>query len=43
MASVLTRKAAQNTSDEAHLYSVLAEKLTEEERERFLRDAAKYR
>jgi serine/threonine-protein kinase len=43
MASVLTRKAAQNASDEAQLYSLLAEKLTEEERERFLSDAARHR
>jgi serine/threonine-protein kinase len=43
MASVLTRRAAQNASDEAQLYSLLAEKLTEQERERFLSDAARHR
>jgi serine/threonine-protein kinase len=43
MASVLTRRAAQNASDEAQLYSLLAEKLREEERERFLSDAARHR
>lgn len=43
MASVLTRRAAQNASDEAQLYALLAEKLTEDERERFLREAAKHR
>jgi serine/threonine-protein kinase len=43
LATILTRKAAQNASDEAHLYSLLAEKLTEEERERFLSDVAKQR
>jgi len=40
IAAVVTRRAAQTAADEAHLYSILAEKLTDtSERERFLRDA----
>jgi eukaryotic-like serine/threonine-protein kinase len=40
IATVLTRRAAQTAADEAHLYSMLAEKLTDkEERERFLMEA----
>jgi serine/threonine protein kinase len=41
IATVLTRRAAQTAADEAHLYSMLAEKLTDkEERERFLMESA---
>jgi hypothetical protein len=40
IATVVTRRAAQAAADEAHLYSILAEKLTDAaERESFLRDA----
>jgi serine/threonine-protein kinase len=39
IATVLTRRAAQAAADEAHLYSILAEKLTDTERERFLMEA----
>jgi serine/threonine protein kinase len=40
IATVLTRRAAQTAADEAHLYSILAEKLTDTaERERFLMEA----
>jgi len=40
IASVLTRRAAQTAADEAQLYAILAEKLTDTaERERFLKDA----
>ena len=39
IATVLTRRAAQTAADETQLYSMLAEKLTKEERERFLSDA----
>jgi serine/threonine-protein kinase len=42
IATVLTRRAAQTAADEAHLYSILAEKLTDTaERERFLREAGR--
>ena len=40
IATVLTQRAAQTAADEAHLYSMLAEKLTDkDERERFLKEA----
>ena len=40
IAAVVTRRAAQTAADEAHLYSILAEKLTDTaERERFLLEA----
>jgi serine/threonine-protein kinase len=40
IASVLTRRAAQTAADEAQLYAMLAEKLTDTtERERFLKEA----
>lgn len=40
IASVLTRRAAQTAADEAQLYAILAEKLTDTaERERFLKEA----
>ena len=40
IATVLTRRAAQTAADEAQLYSILAEKLTDTvERERFLKEA----
>ena len=40
IATVVTRRAAQAAADEAHLYSILAEKLTDAaERESFLKDA----
>ena len=40
IASILTRRAAQTATDEAQLYAMLAEKLTDTaERERFLKDA----
>jgi eukaryotic-like serine/threonine-protein kinase len=44
IAGLLTRKAAQTASDEAQLYSMLAEKVTDaRERERFLMDAGRQR
>jgi eukaryotic-like serine/threonine-protein kinase len=40
IAKVVTRRAAQTAADESHLYSMLAEKLTDTaERERFLKEA----
>jgi serine/threonine protein kinase len=40
IATVVTRRAAQTAADEAHLYAILAEKLTDTaERERFLLEA----
>jgi hypothetical protein len=40
IATVLTRRAAQTAADEAQLYSMLAEKLTDTaERARFLKEA----
>lgn len=42
IATIVTRKIAQTASDEAHLYSLLAEKLTDKsERERFLKEAGR--
>lgn len=42
IAVVLCHRAAQLASDEAHLYAMLADKLTEPaERARFLKDAAR--
>jgi serine/threonine-protein kinase len=44
IAGLLTRKAAQTASDEAQLYSLLAEKVTDvRERERFLMEAGRQR
>ncbi len=44
IAGVVTRKAAQTAVDEAQLYSILAEKVTDSaERERFLNEAARGR
>jgi serine/threonine-protein kinase len=43
IATILTRRAAQTAADEAQLYSMLAEKLTDTvEREHFLRDAERH-
>jgi eukaryotic-like serine/threonine-protein kinase len=40
MARVVTRRAAQTAADESHLYSMLAEKITDtKQRERFLKEA----
>ena len=42
IATIVTRKAAQNAVDEAQLYSILAEKVTDAaERERFLLEASR--
>jgi eukaryotic-like serine/threonine-protein kinase len=44
IAGVVTRRAAQTATDEAHLYSILAEKVTDSaERERFLIEAGRGR
>jgi serine/threonine-protein kinase len=43
IATILTRRAAQTAADEAQLYSMLAEKLTDTvERERFLMEAGRH-
>ena len=42
IATIIARKAAQSATCEAHLYSLLAEKVDSRERERFLKDAAKH-
>jgi serine/threonine-protein kinase len=40
MAKIVTRRAAQTAADESHLYSMLAEKITDtKQRERFLKEA----
>ena len=44
IAGILTRKAAQTATDEAQLYALLAEKVTDAaERERFINEAARQR
>jgi serine/threonine-protein kinase len=44
IAGLLARKAAQTATDEAQLYAILAEKVTDtRERERFIKDAGKQR
>ena len=41
MGPIVARKCAQSATDEAHLYALLAEKLTPKERARFLAEASK--
>ena len=41
MGPIVARKCAQSATDEAHLYALLAEKVTPRERARFLAEASK--